>query len=156
MGLPDETRVTILLKQYELVSAVIRGVQSSQDKVANFALLVLGAGLAYGVAGPEHNPYVFLALPFPLLALYLYSFHLITLVNALGGHKEAIELAMKDCCAKERLLFWELTASKVHKHSVSVAVMNLVYLYFVVAATLLSVYSAAITLHSSFWTSVVL
>jgi hypothetical protein len=99
-----DPRVEIMLRDYDRCAQEILATLQRADAILGLGTTIFGAGVIYGVQ--EDVASLVLLSPIALLGLLLYSIRIYSIVNALGGHKSAIENRV-NAIQGENILIWE-------------------------------------------------
>lgn len=95
---------TMLLQEHQRVCDDIRSIESSGDKIISIFLVILGAGLTFGIE--KNIGYIFALVPIAILSVLFYSIMMYVWVFSLGGYKLHLEEVLNEIAGKN-ILLWE-------------------------------------------------
>jgi len=135
-GLSPSDRVfDLLLKEYEVVSQEIRGRIITNDSLIASALLILGAGLIYGIG--QGKEAVIVAIPLGFFGLLLYALFNATAIQVLAGYRRYLEERINRHVGQE-VLQWERVGAPLRRRSFSTIALFMFALLLFLGTSLMS------------------
>lgn len=124
-----------LQKEYERLSADIRGIETVNDKAVGFGLTVVGIGLAYGIE--KDLAVVFAFLPVALFGVFLYGTLQYHNLFWLGGYKRAVEEKINELAGRN-VIAWEAVVQN-RRGRVNVINVGLATVYLTVLGAIMAI-----------------
>ncbi|GEM_PF-5540467 len=136
-------RVRVLMEQYDILSAELRVLRASYDRVLGLGMVALAALYVYGVK--ENLSPIVVGHPVLLFALLLFMMDMMNLTMALGAHKQALE-HLVNAELGGNLVAWEKIAhTHVHRGPYAMLGVMVVYVSFIA----FSVYTSLTTAYAT-------